>query len=166
MRDLYYPYVGQLNHIGGYHCRIGIWVDGVFSWLSDSEWNFGLSYLQDSLVTEVKAAHPGLGISLVINDGIHQREDIYLKRVRINNEYGSVREVRMFFNQDLVINETEVGDTAAYYPGNNTVFSLQEGPVFHVQRQHRESGNLSIYYGCKKDSIKPRGPGETRKTAI
>ncbi len=55
IRDLYYPYVGQLNHVGGYQCRIGLWVDGAFSWLSDPDWNIELSYAEDSLVTEVKA---------------------------------------------------------------------------------------------------------------
>ncbi len=28
MRDLYFPYVGQLNHIGGHYCSFGVWVDG------------------------------------------------------------------------------------------------------------------------------------------
>jgi GH15 family glucan-1,4-alpha-glucosidase len=130
MRDLYYPYVGQLNHIGGYQCRVGIWVDGDFAWLSDPDWDFKLSYVEESLITEVTATHSHLGITLLINDGVHQREDIYLKRIKIHNSRDTVREVRIFFNQDLVINETEVGDTAAYYPANNTVFHYKKDKYF------------------------------------
>ncbi|WP_426451221.1 glycoside hydrolase family 15 protein [Paenibacillus sp. S-38] len=150
MRDLYYPYVGQLNHIGGYQCRVGLWVDGAFSWLSDPDWSFELSYVEDSLVTLVKASHYHLGISLVINDGVHQREDIYLKRISVFNHWDKVREVRMFFNQDLVINETEVGDTAAYYPQNNTVFHYKKDRYFMFNGLAGTEGLFQYTTGVKR----------------
>ncbi|WFA22451.1 glycoside hydrolase family 15 protein [Paenibacillus mucilaginosus] len=150
MRDLYYPYVGQLNHIGGYQCRVGLWVDGAFSWLSDPDWSFELSYVEDSLVTQVKASHYHLGISLVINDGVHQREDIYLKRISVYNHWDKVREVRMFFNQDLVINETEVGDTAAYYPQNNTVFHYKKDRYFMFNGLAGTEGLFQYTTGVKR----------------
>ncbi|HEY0826573.1 MAG TPA: glycoside hydrolase family 15 protein, partial [Bacilli bacterium] len=142
IRDIYYPYVGQLNHVGGYKCRVGLWVEGQFSWLSDPEWKFKFSYTEDSLVTEVHASHDGLGVSLVINDGVHQRDNIYLKRVTITNTLVTEREVRLFFNQDLVINETEVGDTSVYYPANNTVFHYKKDTYFMFNGL---SGNEGIY---------------------
>ncbi|NTZ19889.1 glycoside hydrolase family 15 protein [Paenibacillus sp. JMULE4] len=150
IRDLYYPYVGQLNHVGGYQCRIGLWVDGAFSWLSDPDWNIELSYAEDSLVTEVKASHYHLGITLLINDGVHQRENIYLKRVQVHNHWDKVREVRMFFNQDLVINETEVGDTAAYYPQNNTVFHYKKDRYFMFNGQTGSEGLFQYTTGVKR----------------
>ncbi|NEN82527.1 glycoside hydrolase family 15 protein [Paenibacillus elgii] len=150
MRDLYYPYVGQLNHVGGYQCRIGLWVDGAFTWLADPEWKFELSYIEDSLVTEVRASHYHLGITLLINDGVHQREDVYLKRVRVHNHWDTVREVRMFFNQDLVINETEVGDTAAYYPQNNTVFHYKKDRYFMFNGLAGTDGIYQYTTGVKR----------------
>ncbi|MDQ1911708.1 glycoside hydrolase family 15 protein [Paenibacillus sp. GD4] len=150
MRDLYYPYVGQLNHVGGYQCRVGIWVDGTFTWLSDPEWNFHLSYVEDSLVTQVTASHYHLGITLYINDGVHQRETIYLKRIRVHNHWDKVREVRMFFNQDLVINETEVGDTAAYYPQNNTVFHYKKSSYFMFNGLAGNEGMFQYTSGVKR----------------
>ncbi|MBE3572974.1 MAG: hypothetical protein IMW95_08475, partial [Moorella humiferrea] len=36
--DLYYPYVGWPNHIGGERNRLGCWVDGHFSWLGSRDW--------------------------------------------------------------------------------------------------------------------------------
>ncbi|WP_281889880.1 glycoside hydrolase family 15 protein [Paenibacillus sp. YYML68] len=150
MRDLYYPYVGQLNHVGGYHCRVGLWVDGTFSWLSDPDWKIELSYVEDSLVTEVRASHYHLGITLYINDAVHQREDIYLKRVRVHNHWDKVREVRMFFHQDLVINETEVGDTAAYYPLNNTVFHYKKDRYFMFNGLSGSDGLYQYTAGVKR----------------
>jgi GH15 family glucan-1,4-alpha-glucosidase len=150
MRDLYYPYVGQLNHIGGYQCRVGIWVDGEFAWLNDPEWHFQLSYIPDSLVTEVKGTHAGLGISLLINDGVHQREDIYLKRIQVINNLSTVREVRIFFNQDLLINESEVGDTAAYYPASHTVFHYKKDKYFMFNGSTGSEGIFQYTTGIKR----------------
>ena len=28
IRDIYYPYVGWANHVGGHHCRVGVWTEG------------------------------------------------------------------------------------------------------------------------------------------
>jgi len=130
IRDLYYPYVGQLNHVGGYQCRIGLRVDETFSWLSDDGWDIHNGYLEDSLVTEVKAVHHGLGITVLMNDAVHQREHIYFKRVALYNHREQEREIHFFFNQDLQINETEVGDTAAYYPSNHTIFHYKKNRYF------------------------------------
>jgi GH15 family glucan-1,4-alpha-glucosidase len=150
MRDLYYPYVGQLNHINGYQCRVGVWVDGAFAWLNDPKWKFKLAYAEDSLVTEVQAVHPELGISLLINDGVHQREDIFLKRIQISNHFSTVREIRLFFNQDLQINETEVGDTAAYYPALHTVFHYKKDKYFMFNGSTGTEGIYQYTTGVKR----------------
>jgi GH15 family glucan-1,4-alpha-glucosidase len=150
IRDLYYPYVGQLNHVGGYRCRMGIWVDGQFSWLSDPEWRFHYAYIEDSLVTNVQATHGGLGITLEMNDGVHQRDDIYIKRVKIVNHRSASREIRVFFNQDLIINETEVGDTAAYYPANHTLFHYKRDKYFMFNGSSGEDGIFQYTTGVKR----------------
>lgn len=165
IRDLYYPYVGQLNHVGGYQCRIGLWVDGAFSWLSDPDWNIELSYAEDSLVTEVKASHYHLGITLLINDGVHQRENIYLKRVQVHNHWDKVREVRMFFNQDLVINETEVGDTAPTTRRTTRYFIIKKTATLCSTGRPAARVCFNIQPGSSV-STTPKAPGAMRRTAI
>lgn len=150
IRDIYYPYVGQLNHVGGFPCRVGVWADGHFSWLSDPAWSFTHAYEEDSLVTNVKAYHSGLKIALTINDGIHQREDIYLKRIRIENRLDSEREVRFFFHQDMMINETEVGDTAVYYPENHTLFHYKKDRYFMFNGWTGSEGLFQYTTGIKR----------------
>lgn len=150
IRDIYYPYVGQLNHVGGYPCRVGVWVDGHFSWLSDPAWSYVHAYEEDTLVTRVKAYHPGLKIALTINDGIHQREDIYLKRIIIENQLGIEREVRFFFHQDMMINETEVGDTAVYYPENQTLFHYKKDRYFMFNGWTGTEGLFQYTTGVKR----------------
>jgi len=150
IRDIYFPYVGQLNHVGGQLCRFGIWVNGAFSWLDDSAWSFELGYVEDSLVTNVTAKHPGLGVELYINDGIHQRETIYLKRVVVRNLSDEPKEVRLFFHQDLMIEGTEVGDTAAYYPENQTVFHYKRSAYFMFNGFSDEGGIVQYSTGIKR----------------
>ncbi|MCG7409890.1 glycoside hydrolase family 15 protein [Paenibacillus sp. ACRRX] len=149
IRDIYYPFVGQLNHVGGYRCRFGVWVDGVFSWLHEEEWQIQIGYVDESLVTETKAHHPRLQLTLTIHDAVHQRESIFLKRVHIQNHISSEREVRLFFHQDLVINETEVGDTAVFYPLNRTVFHYKKDCYF-------------MFNGCSSYSL----PSQSSSTNI
>jgi len=41
VRDFYYPHVGHSNHVSGasgsYLHRVGVWVNGTLSWLTDSD---------------------------------------------------------------------------------------------------------------------------------
>ncbi|QGG55981.1 glycoside hydrolase family 15 protein [Paenibacillus sp. B01] len=150
IRDIYYPYVGQLNHVGGQYCRLGLWTEGQFSWLEDPAWSRELGYIEDSLVTDVTARHGGLGVELQMNDGIHQRECIYLKRVVIRNHADREREFRLFFHQDLMIDGTEVGDTAAYYPDNHTLFHYKRSSYFMFNGFSDEGGMSQYSTGIKR----------------
>lgn len=150
LRDLYFPYVGQLNHIGGQICRFGVWCGGKFVWLDDPGWTIELGYIDNSLVTNVIARHDELGLELHINDGIHQRETIYMKRVVVRNLTGETREVRVFFHQDLMIDGNEVGDTAAFYPGNRTVFHYKRSSYFMFNGRSQGGGIYQFSTGIKR----------------
>lgn len=150
IRDIYYPYVGQLNHVGGQYCRLGVWVEGAFSWLDDPAWRFDLDYIEDSLVTNVTAIHDGLGIELHMNDGIHQRECIYIKSVAIRNNTNEQKEVRLFFHQDLMIDGSEVGDTAVYYPENHTLYHYKRSNYFMFNGFSDEGGMMQYSTGIKR----------------
>ncbi|WP_270170403.1 glycoside hydrolase family 15 protein [Paenibacillus sp. SYP-B4298] len=150
IRDIYFPYVGQLNHVGGQRCRFGVWVDGSFSWLDDPEWTFTLGYIEDSLVTNVSAYNSKLEIELQINEGIHQRECVFIKRVVVRNKAQHEREIRLFFHQDLMIDGTEVGDTAAYYPENHTLFHYKRSSYFMFNGFSEEGGIYQYSAGIKR----------------
>ncbi|WP_301169268.1 glycoside hydrolase family 15 protein [Brevibacillus nitrificans] len=150
MRDLYYPYVGQLNHVGGHFSKLGVWVQGRFSWLDEDGWQRTLGYGKESLVTDVHAQHEHLGLSLRIADGVHQRDPIYLKRIHVRNLTSEAREVRLFFNHDFSINETEVGDTAVYDPVLRTVYHYKRNVYIMVNGRTPESGIEQFSVGIKR----------------
>ncbi|MED4585940.1 glycoside hydrolase family 15 protein [Brevibacillus choshinensis] len=150
MRDLYYPYVGQLNHVGGHFSKLGVWVQGRYSWLDEDGWTRTLGYSKESLVTDVHAQHEGLGLSVRISDGVHQRDPIYLKKIRVRNLTSEAREVRLFFNHDLSINETEVGDTAVYDPMLHTVYHYKRNVYIMVNGKTPEGGIDQYSVGIKR----------------
>ncbi|MGG4497326.1 glycoside hydrolase family 15 protein [Brevibacillus reuszeri] len=150
MRDFYYPYVGQLNHVGGHFSKLGVWVQGRFSWVDEDGWNRKLGYGRQSLVTDVHAHHEHLGLSLYIEDGVHQRDPIYLKKVRVRNHSSEAREVRLFFNHDFSLNETEVGDTAVFDPMLRTVYHYKRNVYIMINGSTREGGIDQFSTGIKR----------------
>ncbi|RKN73013.1 glycoside hydrolase family 15 protein [Paenibacillus ginsengarvi] len=150
IRDLYYPYVGQLNHVGGHPCRIGVWADGAFAWLDEGGWRWTPGYVPDSLVTQVTAEHEGLGLVLEMGDGVHQRDNIYIKQLRVTNRTDREREIRLFVTHDFSIDETEVGDTAAFYPRNGTVFHYKKNRYFMANGLAGGEGIVQYAMGVKR----------------
>ncbi|MEW6594120.1 MAG: glycoside hydrolase family 15 protein [Thermodesulfobacteriota bacterium] len=115
IRDLYFPHVGQENHVSGDFCRFGVWVDGVFRWIG-ADWRIDLLYEPDTMVTQVNLLHPELGVLLTCRDAVDFHENIYLRQVTVENLRPEDRELRLFFAQSLNISGNSVGDTAAFDP--------------------------------------------------
>ncbi|HEX8495084.1 MAG TPA: glycoside hydrolase family 15 protein [Pyrinomonadaceae bacterium] len=116
IRDIYFPYVGKENHSEGHPFRFGVWVDGTFSWVSGAGWKRELHYVQETLVTEVRLVNEALKIEIVSNDTVDFQENIFIRRLRVNNLADVAREFRLFFHHDFYISESEVGDTAYFDP--------------------------------------------------
>jgi oligosaccharide amylase len=150
MRDLYYPFVGELNHIGGHYSRMGVWVNGLFSWCNEQGWEIELGYKDETLVTEVRAVNKKLGVKLVINDAIHQLETIYLKQVKIYNLTDKKKEMRLFFNHDLSINESDVGDTALYDPALKAIYHYKRHVYVLMNGQAGSEGLFQYSLGVKR----------------
>ncbi|HJV46862.1 MAG TPA: glycoside hydrolase family 15 protein [Bacillota bacterium] len=150
MRDLYYPYVGQLNQIGGQYCRLGVWVDGVFSWCCDEDWAIHLDYKKETLVSHIVTRNERLGIELIINDGVHQRDDIFLKRIQVRNLRNEQCEVRVFLHQDFSINETEVGDTVVYEPTLHAIYHYKRNVYLLVNGLAEKEGIYQYSIGTKR----------------
>ncbi len=116
IRDLYYPYVGQENHVRGHRNRVGIWVNGRISWLEEPSWEIRLDYKRDTLVTDIRALNRELAVEVIMNDAVHHEENIFIRRVVIKNLDSRERDIRVFFNQHFDISEANIGNTAYYQP--------------------------------------------------
>src|SRR5215470_8229849 len=98
IRDVYFPHVGQENHTEGLPSRFGVWVDGQFSWINEDGWERRLGYLPDTLATDVSLVNKSLGIQIASNDTVASHDNVFLRKVRIDNLIDSSRTVRVFFH--------------------------------------------------------------------
>ncbi|MFP3866676.1 MAG: glycoside hydrolase family 15 protein [Desulfobacteraceae bacterium] len=149
IRDLYFPHVGQENHVGGNHCRLGVWVEQQFAWVGE-DWQRQLLYVPDTLVTEVNLRHPDLGLSLRCHDAVDFHEDVYLKEVTVTNLLPWTREIRLFFTLDLSISANSVGDTAAFDPRTGGVLHYKGARYFLANGRDQDNEGLHQFAVGKK----------------
>lgn len=150
MRDFYYPYVGLWNQLGGFKNRIGVWVEGRFSWVEEDGWRIRLGYRDGSLVGEARAVNDPLGVALDVQDAVYHAANIYLKRVTVRNLAPEARKIRLFFTQDFSIDESNVGDTAVYDPDLNLVYHYKRDRYFMVNGCSRQGGIAQFSTGIKR----------------
>ena len=127
LRDLYFPHVGEENHLIGHVSHFGVWVGnvdgsgGAFSWIEDSGWERNMRYEPDTLLTDVTLTHAGLQLTIHALDTVDFHEPLFLRRFDITNHAEQERQIRLFFHHDFHIFENEVGDTAYYEPTRRAV---------------------------------------------
>ncbi|HTY20874.1 MAG TPA: glycoside hydrolase family 15 protein [Geobacteraceae bacterium] len=129
IRDLYFPHVGQENHMMGRLSRLGVWVGGRFTWVGP-DWDKELRYETDTLVTQVRLFHRELGLLLLCRDAVDFHENIYLRGIEVENMRPEEREFRLFFVQDFSISGNSVGDTAAFDPETGGVVHYKGARYF------------------------------------
>ncbi len=150
MRDLYYPYVGLWNHIGGHSSRMGVWSEGRFSWVGGTDWSVTLGYVGETLVSTARLHHEGLGLELECTDTVHYQENVLLRRVVVTNPRVRSREVRIFFHQDFSIDDTDVGDTAVYDPSAGVLYHYKRDRYFMIDGTSTQGGIFEYATGVKR----------------
>ena len=153
IRDFYFPHVGQENHAGGGPFRVGVWVDGEFSWVPDG-WDVHRDYLDDSLVTDVILTSARLGLKVTVNDLVDFHENIFLRRFTVENLTDNAREVRLFLASDFRIYGNDIGDTAAYRPEAGCLLHYKLDRYFLVGAySNRKSGLDQFAAGNRSERL-------------
>ena len=121
IRDIYYPHVGMENHLEGHECRIGIWVNGNFSWMESNIWKKEIRYRDETLVGESIFENNTISTRITIKDCVYHKKNIFLREIQIENLSNEDKEYRVFFSQDLQISGIYIGNTAYYDPDTNGI---------------------------------------------
>jgi glucoamylase len=161
LREFYFPHVGEENHTNGKPFRFGLWVAQQFVWIPDG-WRIRKEYLDDALVTDVELVHESLHLRMHINDLVDFHENLYLRRVTIENLSDQEREVRLFFAHDFSIYGNEIGDTAEFRPENSSLLHYKGERYFLINIyakgkfgiDHFATGNKipGVFEGTWKDA--------------
>lgn len=121
VHDFYYPYVGldNLTTARSSQHKIGVWVDGQFSWTNDGSWEIKVDFSPDYLISDIRMISQSLGITLYFQDFIDVKYNALIRRVHINNNRDQEREIRLFMHQVFQISRGGRADTAMYVPDDH-----------------------------------------------
>ena len=132
VRDFYYPHVGLENHVSGQKHRIGVQVNGTYSWLDDGSWDINLGYKPETMVGYLVCKNEKLKISLVMEDIVYNESNVFLRQVDVYNHSEGHMDVKVFFHQVFHIQENKKRNTAFYDPTHNAVVHYKGRRVFIV----------------------------------
>lgn len=140
VRDLYFPFVGESNHVSGasgsFVHRIGVFVEGAISWLEDPAWEITVGSDPQTVVGSMQATNTALGIRLCSTDVVHNEENIFLRSFILTNLKPEKREVKVFFSQQFRIGESRRGDTGYYDPRVGAIIHYKGHSHFLVNALH------------------------------
>ncbi|HET9782647.1 MAG TPA: glycoside hydrolase family 15 protein, partial [Candidatus Dormibacteraeota bacterium] len=149
VRDIFYPRVGDANHTMGNTCHTGFFIDGKFAWLEDGGWQRQLGYAEDSLVSDVKLAHPGLGISVRFEDYVDLARNWLIRNVEVTSANG-FGVGRVFFHYDWYIEGSDIGNTVLYEPRHRGVIAYRANRYFLIGGQVDADYGISTWANGKK----------------
>jgi glucoamylase len=126
VHDFYYPYVGldNLTTARSMEHKIGVWVDGVFSWV-DETWEISVNFESSALVSDVSMVNAKLGIELHTVDFVDPDWNVLCRNITILNAVAKKREIRVFMHQVFQISRAGRADTALFVPDENYILDYK-----------------------------------------
>ena len=127
VHDFYYPYVGldNLTTSRSTHHKIGVWVDGRFSWVDESMWTVKTNVENDALVSDIIFTNAELKIELHAHDFVDPEINAFCRQIAVKNLADHSRNVRLFLHQVFQISRAGRADTALYEPTKNYILDYK-----------------------------------------
>ncbi len=121
VHDFYYPYVGldNLTTARSIQHRIGVWVDGAFSWTNDGSWDISVDFEPTALVSNIRLRSARLELELQLTDFVDTTYNALVRCINITNTSSQQRDVRLFMHQVFQISRAGRADTALYVPDDH-----------------------------------------------
>lgn len=172
VRDFYFPYVGLENHVLGKQHRIGLWVDGVFSWLNDGSWEISIGYLPETMVGYLVCKNAQLNLSVVMEDIVYNETNCFLRKAEVYNHGEPRRDIKIFFHQVFLISENNKRNTVFYDPTHNAVVHYKGQRVLIVNGRTEGGNGIDQYtmgafeFENKEGSYKDAEDGELQLNAV
>lgn len=127
VHDFYYPYVGLENlttaRLSSH--KVGVWVDGMFSWTDDGSWEVNVNFEAEALISEIALHSKKLAVTLKLQDFVDCEYNALIRRIHITNEAEHEREIRLFMHQVFEISRAGRSDTALYVPESHYVLDYK-----------------------------------------
>src|SRR3989344_3839550 len=144
VRDFHFPHVGLENQTADCIHRIGIWVDGAYSWVGEG-WDVRTNYDGETLVSRIDAENRELNVVLHFRDAVYNEDNVFIRRVTVENRWNRKRSVRVFFNQQFEISGLNHGNTAYYDPDLASIVHYRGRRIFLVTGVHLDGKSFDDY---------------------
>lgn len=147
VHDFYYPYVGldNLTNARSLPHKIGVWVDGVFSWIDSKDWVVTVDFETDALISNVRMRSDKLQLELTLRDFVDHEFNAFCRQITIRNEAKKDREIRIFFHQVFQISRAGRGDTALYVPEGNYLLDYKGRCSLLIYAQNADGSGMDQF---------------------
>jgi GH15 family glucan-1,4-alpha-glucosidase len=127
VHDFYYPYVGldNLTTSRSAHHKIGVWVDGVFSWVDDGSWEVSIDFESDALISSIQMHSEDLRITILAQDFVDNEFNAFCRQLTVINKAEHERDIRLFMHQVFQISRAGRADTALYEPDEHYILDYK-----------------------------------------
>ncbi len=174
VNDFYYPYVGldNLNTSRSMHHRIGVWVEGQFSWTDTADWNIAVDIEADALVTQITMRNQALEVELELSDFVDTDINAFCRKIRVTNCSDSAKTIRIFMHQVFEISRRGRGDTALFVPEGHYMLDYKGRCSLLIYAQHQDGERFDQFsvgnYGIegKEGTYKDAEDGELSGNAV
>ncbi|KXK27226.1 MAG: hypothetical protein TR69_WS6001000094 [candidate division WS6 bacterium OLB20] len=112
--DLYWPYVGQENHLNEVPNQMFLRIDGTLDMLTD--WEISPAYTEDSLVGKSSARSVFRKLMFSLREAVLPDKQVFLREYSFTNSADYTREVYLYVKNNFRLMEGDIGDTALWYP--------------------------------------------------
>lgn len=127
VHDFYYPYVGldNLTNSRSVRHKIGVMVDGDFSWVDDDHWQVDVDFESDAMVSIIRMHHPRFGIELVFTDFVDSDFNAFCRRIKVINHTDDYHNILLFMHQVFQISRAGRADTALFVPEEDYILDYK-----------------------------------------
>ncbi len=134
VHDFYYPHVGQENLTNARlaHHKIGLWVDGVFSWIGGDGWEITADFESDALVGNTVMKNFNLGIAMKFIDCVDHEFNAFIRNITITNTSNSQKNIRLFMHQIFQISAHGRSDSVYFDPEDNFIVDYKGNCTLYV----------------------------------
>ncbi len=156
IKDLSYPKIGLENHVKGHPFRIGVWADGMFSWIGD-DWSVSSKYLPDTAVSKSYAINAKMQIELKMDSAVYGFLDLFLRKIQVTNQSTKNRELRVFFSHDFHIYGEDYGDTAFFEPSLRAIIHYKRKRYFLINGTNQNGEGIFEFATGQKEAFGREG---------
>ena len=115
IKDLYWPFVGEANHLSQIANVLFFYINGNFVRLNSESFLFETNYLDNSLIGSSVARSEIYNLEIQFTDLVFHDRDIFLRKIEFNNLGNNKLDLIAFFKHNYYMREDDSGNTATWY---------------------------------------------------